>query len=63
MQKPNNKFEKEAEDLENQAKEEMANKNYDLALLLYMDAKDIYLQIGFRGQVGIIEKKWPILRN
>ena len=56
-------LEKEAEELETQAKEEMANKNYDLALLLLMDAKDIYLQIGFKGQIGIIEKQIKRIEN
>ncbi|MHA1150076.1 MAG: hypothetical protein ACTSR8_17725 [Promethearchaeota archaeon] len=50
-------LEKEADELERQAKAELANKNYDLALLFYMDAKDIYLQIGFQGRVGVIDKQ------
>lgn len=63
MQKSDAELEKEADNLEKQAKAELANKNYDLALLLYMDAKDIYLQIGFQGQVGIIEKQVARVRR
>ncbi|MGQ4873829.1 MAG: hypothetical protein ACP6IY_07140 [Promethearchaeia archaeon] len=56
-------LEREAEELEKQAKAELAKKNYDLALLFYMDAKDIYTQLGFRGQIGIIEKQMQRIKR
>ncbi len=56
MSKRNPTLEKEAEELERQSKEEIKKKNYDVALLLLKDAKDIYIQLGFQGQLGIIEK-------
>ncbi len=56
MSKRNLALEKEAEELERQSKQEIQKKNYDVALLLLKDAKDIYIQLGFQGQIGIIEK-------
>ncbi len=51
------KSEVEAEKLEKKAKQEMKNKNYDLAILLFKDARDIYLQLNFHGKVGFIDKQ------
>ncbi|MFO8020127.1 MAG: hypothetical protein R6U96_16000 [Promethearchaeia archaeon] len=57
MSKSKKQLEQEADQIEKQAQEEVKDKNYDLAILLLKDAKDIYLQIGYSGQVGILEKK------
>ncbi|MGV9205523.1 MAG: hypothetical protein ACOC44_16045 [Promethearchaeia archaeon] len=57
MSKSKKQLEREAEKIEEQAEEEIKNKNYDLAILLLKDAKDIYLQLGFKGQIGILKKK------
>ena len=51
------KSEVEAEKLEKKAKQEMKNKNYDLAILLFKDARDIYLQLNLHGKVGFIDKQ------
>jgi len=57
MSKSDAILEKEAEELEKKSKLEASKKNLDVAILLLMDAKDIYLQLGFQGQVGILEKQ------
>ncbi len=47
----------EAENLENKAKAELNNKNYELALKFFKEAKILYLQLNFRGKIAYIEKQ------
>ena len=54
---------KEAEELENQSKIAMRNKNYGLAIQALMKAKDTYTKIGLTGQVSIIIKEIVRLKN
>ncbi|MFX0058592.1 MAG: hypothetical protein ACFE85_16460 [Candidatus Hodarchaeota archaeon] len=63
MQNRNDDLLKEAEDLENQSKIEIINKNYDSAISLLLKAKDIYSQVGLTGQVGILIREIIRLRN
>jgi len=51
-----NKFELQAEELENKAKTEVRRKNYEEAILLYEDAMDIYVSLTWNGKVKMIEK-------
>lgn len=57
MSHTNSDLEKKAERLERKAKEEGASKNYDIAILLLNDAKDIYSKLGYLGQIGILDKQ------
>jgi len=54
---------KEAEDLENLSKIEIKKNNYDSAISLLLQAKDIYSQLGLTGQVGILIREIVRLRN
>ena len=63
MSKYDVELEKEAEELKKQAKEEVGQKNYDLAILLLMDAKDIYIQLGFQGQINMMDKQIARYKN
>ncbi len=54
---------KEAEDLENQSKIAIRDKNYGLAIQALMKAKDMYTKIGLTGQVSIIIKEIVRLKN
>ncbi len=59
----NTEFLKEAEELENQSKIAIRDKNYGLAIQALMKAKDIYTKIGLTGQVSIIIKEIVRLKN
>jgi len=50
-------LEEEAEELQKQSKVEANQKNYDVAILLLTDARDIYAELGFQGQIGMIDKQ------
>jgi len=63
MQNRDESLLKEAEELENQSKIEIKNKNYQPAISLLLKAKDIYSRLGLTGQVGIIIKEIVRLRN
>ncbi|MFX1558510.1 MAG: hypothetical protein ACFFC9_14755 [Promethearchaeota archaeon] len=63
MQNRDESFLKEAEELENLSKIEIKNKNYDSAISLLLQAKDIYSRLGFTGQVGILIREIVRLRN
>jgi len=63
MSDSNRELELEAEDLEKQAKMESIRQNFDLAILLLEDAKDIYLGLGFKGRIGIIDKQILRMNN
>lgn len=54
---------KEAEELENQSKIAIRNRNYGLAIQALMKAKDNYTKIGLTGQVSIIIKEIVRLKN
>ncbi|MFX0032502.1 MAG: hypothetical protein ACFE8E_13200 [Candidatus Hodarchaeota archaeon] len=54
---------KEAERLENTSKIEIRNKNYDNAVSMLLEAKDIYTRLGLTGQVGIILKEIVRIKN
>ncbi|NVM16069.1 MAG: hypothetical protein HWN80_00030 [Candidatus Lokiarchaeota archaeon] len=54
---------KEAEELENQSKIAIRNKNYGLAIHALMKAKENYTKIGLTGQVSIIIKEIVRLKN
>jgi len=54
---------KEAERLENTSKIEIRNKNYDNAISMLLEAKDIYTRLGLTGQVGIILKEIVRIKN
>ena len=57
MSKSEALLEKEAEDLQTKSKVEASQKNYDVAILLLTDAKDLYVELGFQGQIGMINKQ------
>ncbi|MHA1293879.1 MAG: hypothetical protein ACTSQJ_14575 [Promethearchaeota archaeon] len=57
MSQSNIELEKEADQLKLQARLEASKKNYELAILLLEEVKDIYLQLGFRGQIDLIERQ------
>ncbi len=59
----NTEFLKEAEELENQSKIAIRDKNYGLAIQALMKAKDMYTKIGLTGQVSIIIKEIVRLKN
>ncbi|MBY8987347.1 MAG: hypothetical protein KGD61_02745 [Candidatus Lokiarchaeota archaeon] len=63
MQNRDTELMKEAEELENQSKIAMRNKNYGLAIQALMKAKDTYTKIGLTGQVSIIIKEIVRLKN
>ena len=63
MQNINDDLLKQAEELEKQAKNEIKNKNYNAAILLLLNAKDIYTRLGLTGQVGILLKEIVRLKN
>ncbi len=54
---------KEAEELENQSKIAIRDKNYGLAIQTLMKAKDNYTKVGLTGQVSIIIKEIVRLKN
>lgn len=54
---------KKAEELEERSKIETKNKNYDAAINLLLEAKDLYTKLGLTGQVGIIIKEVVHLKN
>ena len=54
---------KEAEELENQSKIAVRDKNYSLAIQTLMKAKDNYTKVGLTGQVSIIIKEIVRLKN
>ncbi|MFX1493093.1 MAG: hypothetical protein ACFFBZ_02295, partial [Promethearchaeota archaeon] len=54
---------KQAEDLEKQSKNEIKNKNYNVAISCLLNAKDIYTRLGLTGQVGILLKEIVRLKN
>ncbi|TXT57193.1 MAG: hypothetical protein BAJALOKI2v1_520020 [Promethearchaeota archaeon] len=56
-------IEKEADNLEIQAKEEIKNRNYNHAIELLEKAKQLNGSLGYQGQVGIIEKKISRVKN
>ena len=57
------KSEIEAEELEKKAKEEMKNRNYKSALEHYEEAREIYVQLNYRGKIIFIEKQLVQLRR
>ncbi len=56
-------IEKEAEYLEKQASREIKVKNYEKAISLLSNARDINLKLGFIGKVRMIEKKIAQVNN
>ncbi|MFX0017257.1 MAG: hypothetical protein ACFFAK_16630 [Promethearchaeota archaeon] len=54
---------KQAEELEKQSKNEIRNKNYNAAISLLLNAKDVYARLGLTGQVGILLKEIVRLKN
>ncbi|MFW9946133.1 MAG: hypothetical protein ACFFDX_04820 [Candidatus Odinarchaeota archaeon] len=54
---------KQAENLEKQSKNEIKNKNYNVAISCLLNAKDIYTRLGLTGQVGILLKEIVRLKN
>lgn len=63
MDKSDLEIEKEADNLEKQAKEEIKNRNYNHAIVLLKKAKSLNAQLGYTGQIGIIEKKIARVKN
>lgn len=63
MQNINDDLLKQAEELEKQSKNEIKNKNYNAAISLLLNAKDIYARLGLTGQVGILLKEIVRLKN
>jgi len=63
MQNINDDLFKQAEELEKQSKNEIKNKNYNAAISLLLNAKDIYTRLGLTGQVGILLKEIVRLKN
>ncbi|MBD3193448.1 MAG: hypothetical protein GF317_00220 [Candidatus Lokiarchaeota archaeon] len=63
MQEESDDLEKLAEKVENQAKLEIKNRNYHKAIELLNKAKKLNQQLGFMGQIGIIEKKIKRVKN
>ena len=57
MSKSEALLEKEAEELQKKSKVEAGEKNFDVAILLLTDARDIYLELGFQGQIGMIDNQ------
>ncbi|MFX1410084.1 MAG: hypothetical protein ACFFA6_07010 [Promethearchaeota archaeon] len=56
-------LEEEAEKLERQSKEEFNKKNYPIAVSLLNEAKQIYIQLGYEGKVGLIQKRISQMQN
>jgi len=54
---------KKAEELEERSKIEAKNKNFDAAIDLLLEAKDLYTKLGLTGQVGIVIKEVVHLKN
>ncbi len=63
MPKSEAEIEREADKLEKEAKIEIGKKNYIQAIKLLKIAKDLNSQLGFIGQVGMINKKIARLEN
>ncbi|MFX1316626.1 MAG: hypothetical protein ACFE9T_12235 [Promethearchaeota archaeon] len=56
-------LEEEAEKLEKQSREEFNKKNYLIAISLLNEAKQIYIQLGYEGKVGLIQKRISQMKN
>ena len=63
MQNSENALLKQAEELEKQAKNEVRNKDYDVAISLLLKARDLYSRLSLTGQVGILLKEIVRIKN
>lgn len=54
---------KEAEKLEERAKSQLKLMNYDSAIILLLEARDLYARLGLTGQVGIVIKEVVRIKN
>jgi hypothetical protein len=57
------KSEIKAEELENAAKKELKNKNFEEAMRFFNEAKDIYLDLNYMGKVNVIDKQIAQLKR
>ncbi len=63
MHNPDPNLLKEAEKLEAQSKSQIKFKNYDSAITLLLEAKDLYTKMALTGQVGIVIKEIVRIKN
>lgn len=63
MQNKGDNLLKQAEELEKRSKVEIRNRNYDNAIALLLEAKDLYARLALTGQVGIILKEIVKVKN
>ncbi|MFX1497539.1 MAG: hypothetical protein ACFFBH_08435 [Promethearchaeota archaeon] len=63
MQNTEDNLLKQAEELEKRSKVEIRNKNYDSAIALLLEAKDLYARLALTGQVGILLKEIVKIKN
>jgi len=63
MPGPYDELEKKAENFERQSKLEFNKKNFIAAIALLEEAKEIYLELGFQGKIGMINQYIGRIKN